>query len=89
MLDENSFDLICIATPTDLHAPISIHTYMYILEYLQPTHGSMNSLFSDFFHEFWRGMLGDVRDYFGEMLADLYIRNEGKIQQIYTRKKTN
>ena len=24
MLDENSFDLICIATPTDLHAPISI-----------------------------------------------------------------
>ena len=24
MLDENSFDLVCIATPTDLHAPISI-----------------------------------------------------------------
>ena len=24
MLDENSFDLICIATPTDLHAPISL-----------------------------------------------------------------
>ena len=24
MLDENSFDLVCIATPTDLHAPISL-----------------------------------------------------------------
>ena len=24
MLEENSFDLVCIATPTDLHAPISI-----------------------------------------------------------------
>jgi predicted dehydrogenase len=24
MLDENSFDLVCIATPTDLHAPITL-----------------------------------------------------------------
>ena len=24
MLDENSLDLVCIATPTDLHAPITI-----------------------------------------------------------------
>ena len=25
----------------------------------------MNSLFSDFFREFWRGILGGVRDYLG------------------------
>ena len=24
MLDENSLDLVCIATPTDLHAPITL-----------------------------------------------------------------
>ncbi len=24
MIDENSLDLVCIATPTDLHAPITI-----------------------------------------------------------------
>ena len=29
------------------------------------TPGSTNSLFSDFFREFWRGILGGVRDYLG------------------------
>ena len=29
------------------------------------TPGSMNSLFGDFFREFWRGILGGVRDYLG------------------------
>ena len=33
------------------------------------TPGSMNSLFSDFFREFWRGILGGARDYLGEMLG--------------------
>ena len=33
------------------------------------TPGSMNSLFSDFFGEFWRGILGGVRDYLGEVLG--------------------
>ena len=33
------------------------------------TPGSMNSLFSDFFREFWRGILGGVRDYLGEVLG--------------------
>ena len=33
------------------------------------TPGSMNSLFGDFFREFWRGILGGVRDYLGEVLA--------------------
>ena len=33
------------------------------------TPGSMNSLFSDFFMEFWRGILGGVRDYLGEVLG--------------------
>ena len=27
----------------------------------------MNSLFGDFFREFWRGILGGVRDYLGEV----------------------
>ena len=31
------------------------------------TPGSMNSLFSDLFMEFWRGILGGVRDYLGEV----------------------
>ena len=31
------------------------------------TPGSMNSLFGDFFREFWRGILGGVRDYLGEI----------------------
>ena len=33
------------------------------------TPGSMNSLFSDFFREFWRGILAGVRDYLGEILG--------------------
>ena len=33
------------------------------------TPGSMNSLFSDFFREFWRGLLGGVRDYLGEIVG--------------------
>ena len=32
------------------------------------TPGSINSLFSDFFREFWRGISGGVRDYLGEIL---------------------
>ena len=35
----------------------------------QRTPGSMNSLFSDLFREFWRGILGGVRDYLGEVLG--------------------
>ena len=37
--------------------------------YSTNTPGSMNSLFSDFFREFWRGILGGVRDYLGEVLG--------------------
>ena len=33
------------------------------------TPASMNSLFSDFFRDFWRGILGGVRDYLGEVLG--------------------
>ena len=33
------------------------------------TPGSMNSLVSDFFTEFWKGILGGVRDYLGEILG--------------------
>ena len=33
------------------------------------TPGSMNSLFSDFFMEFWTGILGGVRVYLGEILG--------------------
>ena len=44
----------------------------YVLNYAcrkwkQCTPGSMNSLFSDLFKEFWRGILGGVRDYLGEI----------------------
>ena len=45
-----------------------------------PKPGSMNSLFSDFFREFWRGILGGVRDYLGEVLGDFYWKNEGKLR---------
>ena len=31
----------------------------------------MNSLFVDFFKEFWRGILGGVRDYLGVVLVIL------------------
>ena len=37
--------------------------------YFPSTPGSMNSLFSDLFKEFWRGILGGVRDYLGEVLV--------------------
>ena len=33
--------------------------------YRPVTPGSMNSLFGNFFREFWRGILGGVRDYLG------------------------
>ena len=33
------------------------------------TPGSINSLFSDFFNNFWRGILGGVRDYLGDILG--------------------
>ena len=33
------------------------------------TPGSMNSLFSDFFKDFWKGTLRGVRDYLGEVLG--------------------
>ena len=33
------------------------------------TPGSINSLFSDMFRECWRGILGGVRDYLGEVLG--------------------
>ena len=33
------------------------------------TPGSMNSLFSNFFRELWRGILGGVRDYLGKILG--------------------
>ena len=34
------------------------------------TPGSMNRLFGDFFREFLGAILGGVRDYLGEVLAD-------------------
>ena len=45
----------------------------------------MNSLFSDFFKEIWRGILGGVRDYVGEILGGFYKKNEGNIEDTYTR----
>ena len=54
------FSLILLGglRPPQYHIMIKIHTP-----------GTMNSLFSDFFREFWRGILGGVRDYVGEVLA--------------------
>ena len=61
------------------------------------TPGSMNSLFSDFFRELWRGILGDVRDYLGKnwevssgktkgnkrtKSGNVYRKKSGKIQKI-------
>ena len=36
------------------------------------TPGSMNSPFRDFVMEFWRGILGGVRDYLGEMFGGFF-----------------
>ena len=47
----------------------SLPPITYKIVYLLSTPGSMNSLFSDFFREFWRGILGGVRDYLGEVLG--------------------
>ena len=35
----------------------------------------MNSLFGDFFKEFWRGLLGGVRDYLGVDLGRFLMEN--------------
>ena len=40
---------------------------VFVFDFLTP--GSINSLFSDFFREFWRGISGGVRDYSGEVLG--------------------
>ena len=45
----------------------------------------MNSLFGDFFREFWRGILGGVRDYLGEVLGGFLWKNKG-IEHEKTRK---
>ena len=42
------------------------------------TPGSMNSLFSDLFREFWRGILGGLRDYLGEVLGGFWWKIKGK-----------
>ena len=36
---------------------VYIYIYIYIYSYKYYTPGSMNSLFGDFFREFWRGIL--------------------------------
>ena len=51
------------------------------------TPGSMNGLFSDFRREFRKGILGGVRDYLGEILGGFYTKNEGEVEDNYTRKK--
>jgi len=43
------------------------------------TPGSMHSLFSDFFRELWRGILGGVRDYVGEVSSGKIKENSRKI----------
>ena len=52
------------------------------------TPGSMNSLFSDFFTEFWRGILGRVREHvrggFGRFLVDKWREIRGQSQENYT-----
>ena len=53
------------------------------------TPGSMNSLFSDFFREFWRGISGGVRDYLGEMLGGFWKKNKGIIIENYTKTTTD
>ena len=52
-----------------------------------PTPGSINSLFSDLFREFGRGILGGVRDYLGETLGGFYTTNEGNVKDNCTRKQ--
>ena len=42
---------------------------------------SINSLCSDFSKEFWRGILGCVRDYFGEGFGRLLVENNGKSEE--------
>ena len=42
---------------------------------------SMNRLFSEFFKEFWRRILGGVRDYLGEVLGGFYRKFERKLKE--------
>ena len=49
--------------------PSRTHTSIVESEFVETTPGLINSLFSDFFRELWRGILGDVRDYLGEVLG--------------------
>ena len=50
----------------------------------------MNSLFSDFFQEFWRGILEGGRDYlgvdFGRFLEENLRKLIGKIEENYPEK---
>ena len=41
------------------------------------TPGSMNSLFGDFFREFWRMILGGVRDYLGGIWGGFWWKEAG------------
>ena len=47
----------------------------------------MNGLFSDFFKEFWKGILGGVRDYLVDILGGFWRKNERKIEEAYTQNK--
>ena len=49
----------------------------------------MNSLFGDFVREFWRGVLGGVRDYLGEIVGGFKRKHAGKLKENYNQKKNN
>ena len=44
MIDENNFDLICVATPTDLHAPITLYALERGAHVLSEKPTAMNSI---------------------------------------------
>ena len=57
--------------------------------YFWCTPGSINRLFSNLFMEFWRGMLGDVRDYSADVLGGIQRKREGNIAENYALYKAH
>ena len=57
-------------TPGNNQQNMCLDPVVFVSEKIANPHtpGSINSLFSDFVRELWRGILGGVRDYFGEVL---------------------
>ena len=72
--------------------PINVYVYIQVMRSTGlnlgqniSTPGYLNSLFGYLFRDFWRGILGCVRDYLGEVWGGFYWKNK-RIWHEKTRK---